>query len=270
MMAVLFGEARAAISLSLFDRAETYFHGGIADVECDAGLGAAVTAAHGLALPAPAMAESPVVADAHTHGHDHGHDSEHAGEHGGEGGPPSLASLNGDLWSYLNARLHPTGHRHLAGLREERELLPWLWASARVDPHNVLAYEVGAYWLARRLKKEDEALAFIAEGIRNNPGDAELEFCRGEILLAARRDFTGAAGAFELVRRKWQPGTTAEEKEDNSFMLARALMYLGDISEKQGTPEKARVYYEETLKVLPGHRGAAARLQAVQAGSKGP
>lgn len=267
VLKVLFGEARTAISLSLFDRADVYFHGGVTADDCDHNLGRAATG-HGDAEGHGAEQGDETDADP-DHGHDaDGHEVDHADHEHAATAMPTLAELHWDLWSYLNSRVHPREHRHLAGSREEQEVLPWLWAAARVDPHNILAYEVGAYWLARRLKRVDEALRFIRDGIRNNPESADLEFCRGEILLAACHDLDGAAAAFLEARRKWQPGTTQEEKEDNQFMLARNLMYLADIYAKQGNPDRAREYYRETLTVIPGHALATQKLRALATGGR--
>lgn len=267
VLAVLFGGARQGISLSLFDKADVYYHGGVESVDCDHGLSdvagrkPAVTQAGGAGTTAagtPETAGEPAEA---------GEDHDEHDEHGQQAGPATLAAYRGDLWSYLNAQIHPTSHRHMAGERSERELLPWLWASARLDPHNVLAYEVGAYWLARRLHMVDEGLRFVAEGIRNNPDSADLEFCRGELLLSARKDYDGASQAFEQVRRKWQPGTTDEEKDDNRFLLARAFFCLGDIHLRRDELAMARDCYLEVLKITPNHRSALAKLNALNAGT---
>ncbi len=41
---------------------------------------------------------------------------------------------------------------------------------------------------------------------------------------------------------------------------------LGRLMERQGTPEQAIQYYERVLELVPGHRGATARLEALRGG----
>lgn len=82
------------------------------------------------------------------------------------------------------------------------EILPWYRVMTFADPHNIRGYLIGAWWLKaiRSGEKVDEALAFLEEGIRNNPDAFQLHLQKGYILnqkvgnlVAARPSFRRAA-----------------------------------------------------------------------------
>ena len=242
----LVGEGRKALSFSLFDRAELYFHGGVESW-------AASCPDQNESLHGSALAKN----DAG--GTDHAEEETH--EHHPDA---TAAGVFRDWWSWLDAQVHPTDHTHLSGERFEKEVLPWVWAAAQSDPENVLAWSVGAYWLARRLDRVEEGLRFLAEGIRANPDSSELEFCRGEILLEATRDPARAYAAFRTALTKWKPGQTAEAMDDRNFERVRILDYLGLLEERNDDLDQARAHYREALTILPGNRAARMRLDALE------
>jgi tetratricopeptide (TPR) repeat protein len=266
VLALVFGEARQAVSLSLFDRADLYFHNGVVGLVDDADGGAANS--HMAQEAGATEGQEEVDADGDTHdahaSHDH-HDAhascqpptiQHIDDHA-----PAWQPAAWDLWSKLNARIHPAEHVHRSGVVNDREILPWLWAAARLDAHNELAFQVGAYWLAKRMGTPDEATRFLNEGIRNNPNSADLEFCRGEIFLQAKvPDYKTAHAAFTAALRKWQPGQTEKEKADRDFQKIRILMYLGQTSEKRQLFAEARQHYETVLRLYAEHPAAKERL----------
>ncbi len=247
VVALLFGEARKVVSRSFFDRAELYFHGGVEDA-------AAACAEHGHGGPGGALAAAAVS----TSGHGEHDDEEAAAEGGGW-----------DLWSRLNRRLHPSEHRHMAGAREEAEVVPWIWAAAKADPHNTLAYSIGAYWLSRRLGRVDEGLRFIEDGIRLNPQSCDLEFCRGEVLIMKDRARPEVAReAFRAALRKWTPDQF-EDAEDAALFRRDALIYLGTLSRAAGDRAGARAFFGEVLRLFPGQATAVRLLGEMDAEEKG-
>ncbi len=74
-------------------------------------------------------------------------------------------------------------HLHTDG----RELLPWFRMMTASDPHYVRGYVAGGFWL--QIEDPEAALAFIEEGLRNNPDAFQLYVSRGFLKIkAARRD----------------------------------------------------------------------------------
>lgn len=244
VLSLLLGGAREAASLSLFDRADQYFHGGVTHEDCH---GAFATAAKS-AAPAAAVDD------------DHDEDSAHSGRDGARSHTWIQAWLAHDPWRRLNAVIHPSEHRHLMGAVQEKEVIPWVWAAARLDPRNVLAYSTGGYWLARRVGQPEEGVRFLMDGIRHNPENSELEFVRGEILLNTLHQPEAAYSAFTAALRKWRPGATTEERDDNKVLKGRLLLYLAELEERRGRPEVARQRYREVLDYLPNDPAAERRL----------
>ncbi len=84
-----------------------------------------------------------------------------------------------------------TEHRHLSG-KESKEIVPWLYYAVRLNPHNEQAYSVGGFWLAVKLKKPDEAIRFLKEGVDNNPDSWEIPAMLGQIYLINKKDYKNA------------------------------------------------------------------------------
>src|SRR5690606_34860071 len=94
----------------------------------------------------------------------------------------------GDWIEKLGKKFSASTHVHLEK-GNEREMLPWLRLSAELDPHNVEAYTVAAYWLRKRLEKTDEAERFLREGLRKNPNHPEILNELAWLNLESRKDF---------------------------------------------------------------------------------
>src|SRR5262249_53893018 len=70
----------------------------------------------------------------------------------------------------------PIKHRHVDETGNAGEVLPWLRLAADLNPNQIEAYTVGAYWLRSRLGKTREAEVFLREGWRANPNSYEILF----------------------------------------------------------------------------------------------
>lgn len=119
------------------------------------------------------------------------------------------------------------------------ELLPWYRLATLTDPHNVRGYMIGAWWLSgvRGGEKHEEAIAFLDEGIRNNPRSFQLPMMKGTILSRQDRkaeslaSYIAAADLVVQVRPrdpKSEPWWTEYMDED-----ARAAVRLAVIQERE-------------------------------------
>jgi len=261
LVGLLFGNARQAVGAMLYQRADLYYHGGVA--------AAAAEHEHGAALTADARADVGAAGHDHDHDHDHDHCHDHCHGHGHESGhgPVAGGRWGWNPWQGIQAWLRPAAHIHLAGKRLEKEVLPWLWAAAKVDPRNPDPYLVGAYWLARRLQRPEEGLQLIEEGIRNLPAEPELEFVRAELLLRASRPAVARQG-FERALAKWRPlpaSADAAARADHGQLRSRILLYLGRLAADAGDLAAARAAYRQILAHDPGHAGARQHLRELDA-----
>ena len=117
--------------------------------------------------------------EAEAHVHDENCDHEHGSDAGFLGAPK-------DFIDRFSRNFFPSAHSHLEH-GSERELLPWLRLSAKLDPQRVDTYTVASYWLRSRLGKVDEAEQFLREGLRSNPDSFEIYYELGRIYDEERK-----------------------------------------------------------------------------------
>jgi len=153
----LFGQFRVGVSDILFVKTEEYLHGGVA------------YAPH---MDIRTMSQTGDIAASHA-GHPHAPTLIPPPEEDWRG-------YIGNLEREVSPWLHPSEEHHLT---TGKELLPYYWLAVRANPHNVRAYRIGTFWLAslRTEQAIGEALRFIDEGVRNNPGNFMLYEERGAV-----------------------------------------------------------------------------------------
>ncbi len=227
----LFGNARKAMSEQFVYRADVYFHGGVEHVECDG---------HEL----------------EEHDHDHGRDS-------GLAVKDAKSPIRGDWFVRMHRTLRPGGHRHLAGTRYEKEVLPWLWVALKADPANVEAALTTSYWLAR-LDRPEEALHVLETAIAGKPGAASLELERGRLLRHQGRPDQARDALLRGYAKSLQhaPDTDMPGDEDELLEVrVRILSYLSVIDEERGDRGLALRRVEEAIDLRPEHPGLRQRRQ---------
>jgi len=176
-IASMIGEFRTSMSDIMFIKTERYLHGGVGY--------------------APHMAESVLSA---------GDLAVEVEEHQGELGIPDddeeddhagtatlIPARDQDFRGFIG-KLHrevkpwrdpSKPHIHTDG----RELLPWFRAMTLSDPGYVRGYVAGSFWLQSH--SQEQALAFVEEGLQHNPDAFELYVSRGFLLLRQIRRQTG-------------------------------------------------------------------------------
>ena len=266
-LAAMLGEFRTSASDLMFIQTERYLHGGVSFRK-----GTTVE-----------MEEEHECHDPE-HGHDHecepGHDSEHDPDHdaacsfhGADTAIPrkedDFRGWVGDLYRRVKPWQDPSKpHIHTDGV----ELLPWFRLMTMSDPHYVQGYLAGAYWL--QMKNLEEALAFVEEGLRNNPDAFQLYVSRGFIRMkscgdsgagalaeserslieSARGDFLRAAemGLAQRPAEVGEDGTHGVEwvkYHENDLMAACRMAVV--LTERLGDAEAARRYRERFAALGP-------------------
>ena len=71
--------------------------------------------------------------------------------------------------------------------RTNEPIMPLIRLITLLDPHFIQAYDFGAYHLAVNLKKKDESMKFLKEGITNNPDAFELNWEYGFLLYIDKK-----------------------------------------------------------------------------------
>lgn len=238
LLAVLLGDARKDLADAMVRKADSYFHGGVSDMhdlhhhhehgedetceECQA-----------------AKNEHDEDGDDHDE-HESGHDEDDHESHGP------------DPWRWINAGIRaPEVHRHLDGERSV-ELMPWFWAAARADPHNVEAWGSAFHVALRMLKDEELALRIAEEGRRLNPSSIELADTLGQAYRAeAVRDDAKAEEAF---RAAVELATGRKELDEGEYVaFFDAVSHLAESARERGDSPALSALLETARRVAPDH-----------------
>lgn len=202
VMAVAFGDARETLSRAMMHKADSYFHGGI-DIDCHEG-------------------EGHLLSNQYEEEHDEGG---HCHKEHGEG----RNHHSFDPWRWIDSRISaPRIHVHLEK-EKSVELMPWLWASVKSDPHNVDAWTTAAYVAERELKDAalvrrilDEASAANPESVAVAVARARFDFKTDNDPVAAKRAFSSAC---ELALRKCNGDLSSlPESEAREYRLAQSYL----------------------------------------------
>ena len=255
LMDKIFGEARDMVGNQLVQHADLYFHGGVRHIDCG----------HGLSTEA-----SRVKSGGHDHIHEHDHEHEQEDHEHAEPDDEHAAAPS-DWLTKLNRRIHPRAHTHMSGVQVEKELLPWLWAAIKADPHNIDAYAITAYWLAVRMELPEKGIEVVVEGIRKNPDNYVLEMTRGEILWQNLNRKPESVDAFQRARKKFldqfNPGVAKEIPdipEQDRLYYGRILSYLANYAIQNNQPEKAVEYLREAVPYANNPKPIRARIRELE------
>ena len=170
----------------------------------------------------------------------------------------------GDPFRRLVDAVAPEGHLHTTG-DAAKEIMPWLRLATRMDPHNVEAYLVMAFWLATGVDRPDLALQVLTEAQNNNPGNYRVLLEKGRLMLR-NQDFARAGQALDLALKQWPgPGADADETQarlDRAVILTlRALLH-----EHAGEFGVAASMLAEVLAIFPDRVQINQRITELRAG----
>ena len=239
ILSVLLGDAKKDLSGAMVREADSYFHGGVADM-------------HDLQHH-------------HEHGeecHDeHCHDEHHHHEHGdghdedeGEDGHDGEEAERGrpDPWRWINDGIRaPEVHRHLDGERAV-ELMPWFWAAARSDPHNVEAWSSAFFVASHMLKDDGLALRIADEGRRLNPASIELASTLGQACCA--EGVRDAAKAEEAFRAAVELAAGREELGEGEYVaFFDAVSHLAESARERKDAPALAALLGTARRVAPDH-----------------
>ncbi len=252
-LALLLGEGRALFANEIFAKADAYFHRGSYP---------SIFETAQRREENHMLGETKEEVDIHA-GHEHGepghvhtaeceHDhSDHAGEHHegdghdhGEHGHGKQDEAGKVDWiERFGRHFSVAEHVHLEK-GNEREMLPWLKLTADLDPKNIEAYTVAAYWLRERLGKVDEAERFLREGLRRNPQHPELLNELARLTFESRLDSERARNLWLAALRRWYEVEQPLE-EPNEALVRDIFGGLYRVELKQNDIPKAIDYLEQ-------------------------
>lgn len=211
----LLGEGRSIASNISILQADLYFHGGVGHFYEEHEGGIAVA----------------------------GRGAEEEHEHHAEEAALPVSTLN--VLFRVSQAIGLAEHEHLHGA-EVKEIIPWLYYAAKLDPNNVQAYTLTAFWLGDRLNKPDDAAAFLREGLKNNPGSWELNAEIGRIYCQYLGDYPAAERY--LLRARDLLASAPHDKFQERYVLS----WLADAYAEQGKSEETLDLYKRIKALFPG------------------
>ena len=240
-----FGEFTDYLSYMSFLKADIYYHGGIYDF-------------HG---PEEDSHEHLHIVEEAEHSHEdqdaheckHAHEDNNIQEHGHlpyEGKP----SLN--ILLSIGEAVNITEHRHLLG-KEEKEVLPWIYYAVKLNPHNEIAYSVGGFWIAVKLKNPDEAIKFLKEGYMNNPDSYEICQALGQIYFLKKSDYRNAMVYLEKAKN------LSDEQNADKFEKRNIYSLLAEAYYRTGNKERAIDLYKDLLVDFPRNESIEKRIKEI-------
>jgi tetratricopeptide (TPR) repeat protein len=228
---LLFGEGRKLFANEFFIMADVYFHSGYYPSIFDR-----QENEHDVAMPAHGQTE----------------DADSTSDDFLGPSPDWIAALDRHFMPNRHTHLSsggPSGHMKATAVQE---ILPWLKLAADMNPQMIESYTVGAYWLQTSLHNPKEAQAFLLEGLRNNPGNSELEFDLGRLYYDSYHDPNRARNVWLSALRCWE-AQSAEAKTNTETQLVHEeiTMNLARLEEKQTNWPQAVKYLEMVKRISP-------------------
>ncbi|RKY42753.1 MAG: hypothetical protein DRP85_01720 [Candidatus Makaraimicrobium thalassicum] len=211
----LLGEGKSIVSNLSILQADLYFHGGAGHFH-----------------------------DEHRDGLAIGEREEHLApvEHRHEKGRSAISPFN--VLFRISEETEVTEHVHLHG-DQLKEIIPWLYYAAEIDSHNVLAYTLTGFYLSDRLGNPDEGIAFLREGLRNNPDSWEVNAEIGRIYSQHLGNYTAAV---RFLSRAW--GLLQKVPHDR-FQERYVLSFLARSYEALGQGSAALPFYRRINELFP-------------------
>ncbi len=144
----------------------------------------------------------------------------------------------------LDEQLKVSEHVHLKG-EEIKEIIPWLYYAAKVDPHNELAYTLAFYYVTDVFGKTEEGVAFLKEGLSKNPDSWQINAELGRFYFQYKKDYQASirylTRAYELMK----------QGPHDKFQERYVLSYLAHSHEMLGEKEKSFLFYKRLNKLFP-------------------
>jgi len=137
-----------------------------------------------------------------------------------------------------------TEHAHLNG-DQLKEIVPWLYYASEIDPHNVRACTLTGFYIADKMGKVDEGIAYLRKALRNNPESWEISAELGRIYYQHEKNYTEAE---RFLYRAW---LLLEKTPHDKFQERYVLTLLAACYEKQGRTKEAMKLYEHIQELFP-------------------
>ncbi len=147
-------------------------------------------------------------------------------------------------------QVYVSEHRHMEK-ENSQEMLPILGLSVKLNPHNISAVLSSAYWLQNRSGDDNQALAVLTQGYKDNPDSWEIVLELGKIYFELKKDPKTAIDYYLSAIRNM------EKAEHEWFDPILARYHLAEAYLQAGDKENASKFYKEALVLYPDQQESA-------------
>ena len=152
------------------------------------------------------------------------------------GGPTMIPSKESD-WRGMLGDLERNLQPYRPGPArhgDPEQLIPWYRIQTIINPLDINAYVTCAFFLADFSKKSDKALAFLEEGIKNNPDSPVLHEAAGRLYFEKWKNYDEAIPYLQRAIAVGKEISDRDKKQEKAFndaylFLARAYRKKGDL-----------------------------------------
>jgi len=156
----------------------------------------------------------------------------------------------------LSKEIDITEHIHLKG-DQTKEIIPWLYYSAKIDPHNTDAYTITAFYLSHIFGKNEDALDFLREGLKYNPDSWKINFEIGRMYFQC---FNDPEKAVRFLSRAY---LLQKEKPHDKFQQRYVLTLLAASYEAIGDEQSALKTYKHLSELCPKEETFKPRIDKI-------
>lgn len=189
------------------------------------------------------------------------HHEDHKNEHGDhKHAQKNIDSVTGvakwNILLYIGEFIHICKHLHVSA-DQGRELFPWYYYAAKLNPEKINAYINGGYWAGIQFHKPEEAIKFLEKGLLHNADSWEIFDQIGQIYHLENKDYKSALLNFEKAYKLLT--------DDNSSKIDKRRVYsfMADCYQKLGQIEKAVEFYKKILILFPQDKAIPQRITSL-------
>jgi len=159
-------------------------------------------------------------------------------------GKEELGTPAYNILARLSKETDITDHIHLEG-DQTKEIIPWLYYSAKIDPNNIDAFTTTAFYLSHTFGKNEDALSFLREGLKSNPDSWKINAEIGRMYF---QYFDDPAKAVRFLFRAYG---LQKEKPHDKFQERYLLTFLAASYEAIDDKQSALKIYKYLGELFP-------------------
>jgi hypothetical protein len=135
--------------------------------------------------------------------------------------------------------------------RDSKEALPLFRLMTWSNPHFIPGYTVGAAMIARDRTKIGDAVAFLKEGVANNPQSIEIPSDLGALLMTKKRELAQAMPYLQQAVRNGHQRDISTMGDDEKEAYQSAFRWMVLNRREAGDPVSAHAAAKAGLQLFP-------------------